>query len=160
MGEISVDSHHRPNDNLDKLDLRQTSKLDCLLECSPDWRNNSYGSKLALRASLRYTGEDDQWQINHSSLRDRNKYMFNREMFSDVRFLVGRADKTSVPAHRYILAISSPVFSSLFYAFGALQLEQTTREQVKSDEKKNHLMMTYFIRFNKAVQPYRTVSGF
>lgn len=70
MGEISVDSHHQPN-NLDKLDLRQTSKLDCALECSLDWRNNSYGSKLALRASLRYTGEDDQWQINHSSLLDR-----------------------------------------------------------------------------------------
>lgn len=137
MGEISVDSHHQPN-NLDKLDLRQTSKLDCSLECSLDWRNNSYGRKLALRASLRYTGEDDQWQINHSSLLDRNKYMFNRELFSDVRFLVGRADKTSIPAHRYILAISSPVFSSLFYAFGALQLEQT-REQVKSDEKKKSL---------------------
>ena len=134
MGEMSVDSHHQHN-NLDKLNLRQTSKLDCPLECSLDWRNNSYGSKLALRASLRYTGEDDQWQINHSSLRDRNKYMFNRELFSDVRFLVGRADKTSIPAHRYILAISSPVFSSLFYSFGALQLEQTTREQVKSDEK-------------------------
>ena len=135
MDEISVDSHHKPN-NLDTLDLRQTSKLDCPLEFSLDWGNNSYGNKLALRASLRYTGEDDQWQINHSSLRDRNKYMFNRELFSDVRFLVGRADKTSIPAHRYILAISSPVFSSLFYAFGALQLEQTTREQVKSDEKK------------------------
>ena len=134
MGEISVDSHHQPN-NLDKLDLKQASTLYCPLECSLDWRNNSYGRKLALRASLRYTGEDDQWQINHSSLRDRNKYMFNRELFSDVRFLVGRADKTSIPAHRYILAISSPVFSSLFYAFGALQLEQTTREQVKSDKK-------------------------
>lgn len=132
---MSVDSHHQPN-KLDKLDLRETSKLDCSLECSLDWRSNSYGRKLALRASLRYTGEDDQWQINHSSLRDRNKYMFNRELFSDVRFLVGRADKTSIAAHRYILAISSPVFSSLFYAFGALQLEQTTREQVKSDEKK------------------------
>lgn len=145
MGEISLDSHHQPN-NLDKLDLKQASTLDCPLECSLDWRNNSYGRKLALRASLRYTAEDDQWQINHSSLRDRNKYMFNRELFSEVRFLVGRADKTSIPAHRYILAISSPVFSSLFYAFGALQLEQTTREQVKSDEKKNHLMRTYITR--------------
>ena len=125
MGDIGTNLYP-PN----KLDFRQDSKLDFPVETRLDSRVDSFVSKLALRASLRYTGEDDQWQTNRSSLRDRNKYMFNRELFSDVRFLVGRAEKTSIPAHRYILAISSPVFSSLFYAFGALQTEQTTREQV------------------------------
>ena len=113
-----------------KLDFRQDSKLDCPVESRPDSRMDFYGSRLALRASLRYTGEDDQWQTSRRSLRERNKYMFTRELFSDVRFLVGRTEKTSIPAHRYILAISSPVFSSLFYAFGALQTEVTAREQV------------------------------
>lgn len=122
-----------------RLDFRQDSKLDCPVESGLDSRHDSYGSKLALRASLRYTGEDDQWQTNCSSLRDRNKFVFNRELFSDVRFLVGRADKTSIPAHRYILAISSPVFSSLFYAFGALQSELTTREQVNKSAKLFHV---------------------
>ena len=127
MGELTMDSYQH-----NKLDFRRDPKLDYPVESLLDTRCNSYESKLVLRASLRYTGEDDQWQTNRSSLRDRNKYMFNRELFSDVRFLVGRAEKTSIPAHRYILAISSPVFSSLFYAFGALQSEVTTREQVKT----------------------------
>lgn len=126
MGDIGMDAHPH-----NKLDFRQDSKLDCPVESRLDSRIDSFGSKLALRASLRYTGEDDQWQTNCNSLRERNKCMFNRELFSDVRFLVGRAEKTSIPAHRYILAISSPVFSSLFYAFGALQTELTGREQVK-----------------------------
>ena len=126
MGEVIIDSFPH-------------SKLDCPVDSLLDSRCESYGSKLALRASLRYTGEDDQWQTSRSSLRDRNKYMFNRELFSDVRFLVGRAEKASIPAHRYILAISSPVFSSLFFAFGALQSELATREQVKIDWKGNIL---------------------
>ena len=125
MGDIGMDVFP-PN----KLDFRQDSKLDCPVEPRPDSRMDFYGSRLALRASLRYTGEDDQWQTSRSSLCERNKYMFTRELFSDVRFLVGRTEKTSIPAHRYILAISSPVFSSLFYAFGALQTEVTAREQV------------------------------
>jgi len=115
---------------LNKLDFRQDSKLDCPVSSRLGAGIDSFESKLALRASLRYTGEDDQWQTKCRSLRDRNKYMFNRELFSDVRFLVGRREKTSIPAHRYILAISSPVFSSLFYAFGALQSEFSAREQV------------------------------
>lgn len=126
MGDIGT-KEDLPN----KLDFRQDSKLDCQVNSQLGTGIGSFESKLALRASLRYTGEDDQWQTKCHSLRDRNKYMFNRELFSDVRFLVGRREKKSIPAHRYILAISSPVFSSLFYAFGALQTELTAREQVR-----------------------------
>lgn len=125
MGDTGKEVHL-----LNTLDFRHDSKLDCPVSSRLETRIDLFESKLALRASLRYTGEDDQWQTNCRSLRDRNKYMFNRELFSDVRFLVGRREKTSIPAHRYILAISSPVFSSLFYAFGALQTEFTAREQV------------------------------
>lgn len=113
-----------------ELDITRDSKLGCSVESLLEGWCESYASKLALRASLRYTGEDDQWQTKRRSLRDRNKYVYNRELFSDVRFLVGRGEKTSIPAHRYVLAISSPVFSSLFYAYGALQAEIATREQV------------------------------
>lgn len=102
MGEVGMDAFPPK-----KLDSRQDSKLDRpVIETRLDSRMDYYGSKLALRASLRYTGEDDQWQTSRSSLRERNKYMFNRELFSDVRFLVGRTEKTSIPAHRYVLASS------------------------------------------------------
>ena len=123
MGDITTYSNSG-------LDTTSDSKLGCSLESLLEGRCESYASKLALRASLRYTGEDDQWQTKRRSLRDRNKYVYNRELFSDVRFLVGRREKTSIPAHRYVLAISSPVFLSLFYAYGALQAEIATREQV------------------------------
>ncbi|XP_067038333.1 BTB/POZ domain-containing protein 6-B-like [Acropora muricata] len=116
------------------LDITRDSKLGCSVESLLEGRCESYASKLALRASLRYTGENDQWQTKRRSLRDRNKYVYNRELFSDVRFLVGRGEKTSIPAHRYVLAISSPVFSSLFYAYGALQAEIATREQIEVSE--------------------------
>ncbi|XP_068708895.1 BTB/POZ domain-containing protein 6-B-like isoform X1 [Montipora foliosa] len=117
-----------------EIDFMHNSKLGCSVESFLEGRCESYASKLALRASLRYTGEDDQWQTKRGTLRDRNKYVFNRELFSDVRFLVGRGEKTSIPAHRYVLAISSPVFSSLFYAFGALQTEIALREQIEVSE--------------------------
>ena len=81
------------------LDITRDSKLGCSAESLLEGRCESYASKLALRASLRYTGEDDQWQTKRRSLRDRNKYLYHRELFSDVRFLVGRGEKTSIPAH-------------------------------------------------------------
>ena len=46
--------------------------------------------------------------------------MFDNNLFSDVKFLVKRADDESeskqvIPAHKLVLSISSPVFESMFY---------------------------------------------
>ena len=48
--------------------------------------------------------------------------MFNNSLMSDVKFIVPKSDSNSVdkkklviPAHKYILAISSPVFFAMFY---------------------------------------------
>lgn len=162
MGEVGMDAFPPK-----KPDSRQDSKLDRpVIETRLDSRMDYYGSKLALRASLRYTGEDDQWQTSRSSLRERNKYMFNRELFSDVRFLVGRTEKTSIPAHRYVLAISSPVFSSLFYAFGALQTEVTSREQVNKQINEQTNKQTFctfcwyliwYSRLSEVIQNYEGI---
>lgn len=40
--------------------------------------------------------------------------MFNNEILSDVHFLVGK-DNVRIPGHKYVLAISSPVFFAMFY---------------------------------------------
>ena len=46
--------------------------------------------------------------------------MFSNNLFSDVKFIVGEASdgnegKKVIPAHKFVLSISSPVFSTMFY---------------------------------------------
>ena len=46
--------------------------------------------------------------------------MFNNNLFSDVKFVVQSADDESqskqvIPAHKFVLSISSPVFEAMFY---------------------------------------------
>ena len=91
---------------------------------------DNYGAKKAIQASLRYTTEDDQWQTRRCTIKERNKYMFDNELLSDVHFLVGRSDRRLIPAHKYVMSISSPVFFSLFYSYGALAQEQ--KDQVNT----------------------------
>lgn len=48
---------------------------------------------------------------------DRNKFIFNRELLSDVKFVVpvSNGNRLVIPAHKFILAISNPVFCAMFY---------------------------------------------
>ena len=60
------------------------------------------------------------WQITRPTIRERNKFMFNNNLFSDVKFIVREANaenegKKVIPAHKFVLSISSPVFSAMFY---------------------------------------------
>ena len=46
--------------------------------------------------------------------------MFNNDLFSDVKFLVRKTNgesesKQAIPAHKFVLSISSPVFEAMFY---------------------------------------------
>ena len=46
--------------------------------------------------------------------------MFNNDLFSDVKFVVRKTDgesesKEVIPAHKFVLSISSPVFEAMFY---------------------------------------------
>ena len=58
--------------------------------------------------------------------------MFNNNLFSDVKFVVrggvndGNESKKVIPAHKFVLSISSPVFSAMFY--GKLA---TTRDSIE-----------------------------
>ena len=63
---------------------------------------------------------DDDWQTKCSTLSDRTKFIFNNELLSDVKFVVTVSDSESeskkiIPAHKFVLAISSPVFYAMFY---------------------------------------------
>ena len=56
-----------------------------------------------------------KWQSN--TFVERNKYMYNNSLTSDIRFTFGNNQSGEVFfAHRYVLATSSPVFYEIFYS--------------------------------------------
>ena len=70
----------------------------------------------------------ENWQTTRPAVRDRSKFIFNNDLFSDVKFVIGEKDiesgesspagkrrKQVIPAHKLVLAIGSPVFEAMFY---------------------------------------------
>ncbi|KAL9980116.1 hypothetical protein ACROYT_G008659 [Oculina patagonica] len=60
------------------------------------------------------------WQTTRPTIKERNTFMFNNDLFSDVKFVVRSANgesesKQMIPAHKFVLSISSPVFEAMFY---------------------------------------------
>ena len=66
---------------------------------------------------------DDNWQTKRSTISERTKFIFNNELLSDIKFVAptsnsdseSRKSQKSIPAHKFVLAISSPVFYAMFY---------------------------------------------
>ncbi|XP_033230068.1 BTB/POZ domain-containing protein 1-like [Belonocnema kinseyi] len=55
------------------------------------------------------------WQGTKATMRERFAFLFNNEILSDVRFLVGRgAQQQSIPAHKLVLSSGSAVFDAMF----------------------------------------------
>lgn len=55
------------------------------------------------------------WQATKSSLKERFAFLFNNELLSDVRFIVGKARQAQrIPAHKFVLAAGSAVFDAMF----------------------------------------------
>ena len=59
---------------------------------------------------------DDNWQTKRPTITERTKFIFNNELLSDVKFVApssnieseSRKSQKSIPAHKFVLAISSP----------------------------------------------------
>ena len=58
--------------------------------------------------------EKERWQAKRGTVLERSKYMFNNPLLSDIKFIFPDTDAT-IPAHKYVLAVSSPVFFAMFY---------------------------------------------
>ena len=63
---------------------------------------------------------ESNWQTSKKCLKERNKHMFNNTLISDVKFSMkdsnsDRQQSVVIPAHKYILSISSSVFFAMFY---------------------------------------------
>ena len=67
------------------------------------------------------------WRTARPTIRERSKFMFNNDLFSDVKFVVQKVigeseDSQMIPAHKLLLSIGSPVFEAMFYG----ELGETT----------------------------------
>ena len=63
---------------------------------------------------------EENWQTKCLAIAERTTFIFNREVLSDVKFVVPASSGESesrkvIPAHKFVLAISSPVFYAMFY---------------------------------------------
>ena len=70
---------------------------------------------------------EENWQTKCSAVAERTTFIFNSEFMSDVKFVVpastGESEsKKVIPAHKFVLAISSPVFYAMLYG----QMAETT----------------------------------
>ena len=73
---------------------------------------------------------EENWQPTRQTIRERSKFVFNNDLFSDVKFIISSTDgesenkqrKLVIPAHKLVLAIGSPVFEAMFYG----ELAETT----------------------------------
>jgi BTB/POZ domain-containing protein 1/2 len=61
------------------------------------------------------------WQATKASLKERFAFLFNSELLSDVRFVLGKGRGVAaaggpqrIPAHRFVLAAGSAVFDAMF----------------------------------------------
>ena len=66
------------------------------------------------------TLREDFWHSTlRSTIRERCLTIFNQELLSDIKFVVrdsgGGSESKTIPAHKFVLAISSPVFFAMFY---------------------------------------------
>ncbi|KAL7730550.1 hypothetical protein ACLKA6_000546 [Drosophila palustris] len=81
--------------------------------------SNSNSSYAAVGASNAIDTADPNWQASKATVLERNAAMFNNELLSDVRFIVGSDFDfdpiQTIPAHKYILATGSSVFYAMFY---------------------------------------------
>ena len=96
-------------------------------------------------ASSDVESNTDDWQTTKETVRERSSFLFNSSLMSDIRFtVIDSCDNSKylhVPVHKFVLAISSPVFYSMFYG----QLHETNAEVELPDTESKNLLE--FLRF-------------
>ena len=82
----------------------------------------------------------DDWQSSKKTVLERNAYMFDNELMSDVSFVCGESSRI-FHAHKYVLATSSAVFYSMFY--GNLAQKESIIRITDADEESFNEFLRY-----------------
>ena len=92
---------------------------------------------------------DTYWQTARGTIRERCEAIFNQELLSDVKFVArdSRGGSKTIPAHKFMLAISSPVFFAMFYGKAA---EMKDSVEIFDCEYESLLELFRFIYSDKA----------
>ena len=77
------------------------------------------------------SNKDLGWQTKRKTVRERVKYMLNNSLMSDIEFVARNVSGAEVifAAHKFLLAIGSPVFYAMFYG----ELAESTKKIVLPD---------------------------
>ena len=108
------------------------------------WIVCCFGVQMKMAAA---ESESDAWQSKGKTFAERNKYMFNNPLISDVKFIVRDSTQSTqtvaLPAHKYVLAISSPVFFAMFYGGVAETGDDIQLPDCDSESLKEFLRFLY-----------------
>ena len=96
------------------------------------------------RERMHSLGFAGHWQVSKMDVRERNTSMFNNPLMSDVKLIAGKGpNSTEIPAHKYVLSISSPVFYAMFYgSLSSVDCHEVRIEDCDSDSLLE--MLRYF----------------
>ena len=89
----------------------------------------------------------ERWQAKRGTVAERNKYIFNNPLLSDIKFSFPGND-TIISGHKYVFAVSSSVFFGMFY--GDLVETGDTIEIIDCDPD-TFLSFLRYIYCNKAI---------
>ena len=84
----------------------------------------------------------DDWQSSKKTVLQRNAYMFDNELMSDVSFTCGESRRIFY-AHKYVLATSSAVFFAMFYGEIPPKEFPTRIEDAEEESFKEFLRFLY-----------------
>ncbi|CAH3034805.1 unnamed protein product, partial [Porites lobata] len=85
---------------------------------------------------------DTYWQTVKGTIRERCEFIFNQELLSDVKFVVrdSQGGSKRIPAHKFVLAISSPVFFAMFFG----EMAETTKDSVEISDCEYESLLELF----------------
>ena len=114
----------------------------------------SFSSAMATLTPQKSSVSTD-WQTTKGTVRERTAFLFNNSLMSDITFVLTDPDGTQVrvPAHKLVLAISSPVFEAMFYG----ELAEKRREIELPDTERPYLLE--FLRFLYSDEPKLTTDN-
>ena len=96
----------------------------------------------------------DDWQSSKKTVLQRNAYMFDNELMSDVSFTCGESRRI-FHAHKYVLGTSSAVFYAMFY--GDLAEEESTICLTDAEEESFEEFLRFLYTDDCRLTPENTI---